>query len=188
MLVYSSLIEGIMILLYLFFAILIFITWYYERRYRKNKQRQNIKEKKYPIVCLERHPLNRNIFLNKQCLTIDEFLLFTMLFRTIREYKPLTCTDSLAWYHYVYYISGCVFNKILSVNIDNRLFEKCDSTTFFILESLSSYEDNQLYIDYIYGLNEGDFNIVNDTYIRGNKHFMIKDVNDLLKDTNIVKN
>jgi len=53
---------------------------------------------------------------------------------------------------------------------------------YIILKNLSSDEINQMYIDFVYNLKQGDFDIIKDAKIRGDIKWMIKSIDDLVGD------
>nr|BDT62807.1 MAG: wsv021-like protein [Metapenaeus joyneri majanivirus] len=195
-------IEGLVYLLLLLFLSISILLRYNLRHKNHQEKKQQIHSNKnndlYPIVVLERqnkdngkdndnnkNNKNSTIITKEYLLSTEEFLLFTMLFRMIREYKPITCKDDLAWYHYVYHMSGSVLRDILNNN--NNKNDNDNSTTHIILNALVSFEKNQLYIDYVFNLKEKEFNIKEESSIRGNEKWMIKTIDDLLDDIHITK-
>nr|BDT62535.1 MAG: wsv021-like protein [Metapenaeus ensis majanivirus] len=187
----------VVIFLLLVLSLLTSVLIRYYVRYNKNKSNNNNNNNNndnlYPIALLERQENDDNgsTIIKEYFANTKEFLLFTQLFRTIREFKPLTCKDDLAWYHYVYYISGCVFWDILyssssSKNNNHDDGDNNDSTTRIILNALASVEKNQLYVDYVFNLKKNEFDI-NNSLVRGDEKWMIKNVDDLIDDIHISK-
>nr|BDV49964.1 MAG: wsv021-like protein [Metapenaeopsis lamellata majanivirus] len=182
----SALVEGCTLLLLMVVLFVCLVLRYNKRNY-KDIFYKSFNLKKYPVYFLERNKENE-IIMNMHKLDLEEYLLFTMLFRYIREFQPLTCKDNLGWYHYVYHITGCVFREINSsttLSYDSNI--NCDSTTYVILNILSSYEINQLYVDYVFKLKKGIFDIRKDTNIRGDSKWLISNIHDLLEEIPIVK-
>nr|BDT62029.1 MAG: wsv021-like protein [Penaeus monodon majanivirus B] len=189
-------VEASLFLMLILSVAIAVVMWYGKRHYRDRHGRHVIQEREkiYPIFLLDRNLPNGKVCVKECYLNIEEFILFTLLFRTIREFKPLTCKDDLGWYHYVYHISGCVFRDILwpdkKEDEEEEEEEKkndADSTMFTILKIISSYEKNQLYVDYVYGLQKGEFDIIQNTNIRGDIKWMIQNVDDLVGDVEIIK-
>ena len=173
-------------------SILIFVIMWYSRHHYSNDIK--MKKKIYPIFWLDRDVSNKKVYAKELYLNTEEFILFTILFRTIREFRPLTCKDDLGWYHYVYHMTGCVFADILWSKEEEPIITTTtnssssnikDSTMYIILKNLSSDEKNQMYVDFVFNLHQDDFDVIKDAKIRGDVKWMIKSIDDLIEDINI---
>lgn len=197
----SLIIEVVVFIMFMVSIIILVIIWYNNKQHENYFTSNNIKKQEtkiYPIFLLDRDISNKKVYAKEHYLNTEEFILFTILFRTIREFRPLTCKDDLGWYHYTYHITGCVLADILwseekedpvTTNSNSSSSSIKDSTTtmYIILKNLSSDEINQMYIDFVYNLKQGDFDIIKDAKIRGDIKWMIKSIDDLVGDMNIVR-
>nr|BDT61713.1 MAG: wsv021-like protein [Marsupenaeus japonicus endogenous nimavirus]GBG35426.1 wsv021-like protein [Marsupenaeus japonicus endogenous nimavirus] len=186
---YWPLIEVTLYIMFILSIMIIVIIWY-NKRYQDQHEKYSISKERtkiYPIFLLDRKKPDEKVCVKEYYLNTEEFLLFTILFRTIREFRPLTCKDDLGWYHYVYHISGCVLNDILWSEKNKQVDSTNDSTMHIILEMLSSHDKNQVYVDYIYNLQQGEFDIIQDTNIRGEVKWMIQNIDDLIGDIQVIK-
>lgn len=185
-------VEALLFLMFILSVAIAVVMWY-GKRHRDRHERYNVPEREriYPIFLIDRDVPDGKACAKERYLNMEEFILFTILFRTVREFKPLTCKDDLGWYHYVYHISGCVLRDILWPDKEKEEEEEdinnVGSTMLTILKMISSHEKNQLYIDYVYELRKGEFDIIHNVNIRGDTKWMIQNVDDLLGDVHIVK-